>query len=178
MRIRPARREDAAVIRQLIYELAVYERAPDEVEATEQHILDTIFCENPAVFCEIIELDDDELIENHDADSAEEKLGPNIAGMAIWFLNYSTWQGRHGLYLEDLYVREEFRGRGYGKQMLEHLAAMCLERGFGRFQWWVLDWNTASIEFYRAMGAQSMDEWTVFRVSGDALKKLGAARSR
>jgi GNAT superfamily N-acetyltransferase len=175
MRIRPARREDAAVIRQLIYELAVYERAPDEVEATEQHILDTIFCDNPAVFCEIIELDDDELVA---ADSAEPKLGPNIAGMAIWFLNYSTWQGRHGIYLEDLYVREKFRGRGYGKAMLEHLAAICIERGYGRFQWWVLDWNTPSIEFYRAMGAQSMDEWTVFRVSGDALNQLGAARSR
>lgn len=172
MKIRPARREDAAVIRQLIYELAVYERAPDEVEATEQHILDTIFCENPAVFCEIIELDDDELVEN------EPKLGPNIAGMAIWFLNYSTWQGRHGLYLEDLYVRDEFRGRGYGKAMLEHLAAICIEHGYGRFQWWVLDWNTPSIEFYRAMGAQSMDEWTVFRVSGDALEALGKSAKR
>lgn len=172
MKIRPARREDAAVIRQLIYELAVYERAPDEVEATEQHILDTIFCENPAVFCEIIELDDDELVEN------EPKLGPSIAGMAIWFLNYSTWQGRHGLYLEDLYVRDEFRGRGYGKAMLEHLAAICIERGYGRFQWWVLDWNTPSIEFYRAMGAQSMDEWTVFRVSGDALEALGKSAKR
>jgi GNAT superfamily N-acetyltransferase len=164
MKIRPARLDDAGVIRQLIYELAVYERAPEEVEATEQHIIDTIFCENPAVFCEIIELDDVEV--------------GVIAGMAIWFLNYSTWQGRHGLYLEDLYVREEFRGRGYGKAMLEHLAGICLERGYGRFQWWVLDWNTPSIEFYRAMGAQSMDEWTVFRVAGPALEALGKSAKR
>jgi GNAT superfamily N-acetyltransferase len=164
VKIRSARREDAGVIRQLIYELAVYERAPEEVEATEQHIIDTIFCENPAVFCEIIELDDDE--------------GGGIAGMAIWFLNYSTWQGRHGLYLEDLYVREEYRGRGYGKAMLEHLAAVCLERGYGRFQWWVLDWNTPSIEFYRAMGAVAMDEWTVFRVAGPALEALGKSAKR
>jgi GNAT superfamily N-acetyltransferase len=164
MKIRPARLDDAGVIRQLIYELAVYERAPEEVEATEQHIIDTIFCENPAVFCEIIELDDVE--------------GGVIAGMAIWFLNYSTWQGRHGIYLEDLYVREEFRGRGYGKAMLEHLAGICLERGYGRFQWWVLDWNTPSIEFYRAMGAQSMDEWTVFRVAGPALEALGKSAKR
>jgi GNAT superfamily N-acetyltransferase len=93
-------------------------------------------------------------------------------------LNYSTWQGKHGIYLEDLYVREQYRGRGYGKAMLEHLAAICVERGYGRFQWWVLDWNEPSIEFYRAMGAVSMDEWTVFRVSGEALNQLGEARNR
>jgi GNAT superfamily N-acetyltransferase len=165
MRIRPATVEDAAEIRQLIYELAVYEKAPDEVEATEADIVATIFAEHPAVFCDLIELD-------------ETEGGPAIAGMAIWFLNYSTWQGKHGIYLEDLYVREQYRGRGYGKAMLEHLAAICLERNYGRFQWWVLDWNEPSIEFYRAMGAVSMDEWTVFRVSGEALNQLGEARNR
>ncbi len=165
MRIRPATVEDAAVIRELIYELAVYERAPDEVEATEADIVATIFAEQPAVFCDLIEID-------------EAEGGPAIAGMAIWFLNYSTWQGKHGIYLEDLYVREQYRGRGYGKAMLEHLAARCVERDYGRFQWWVLDWNEPSIEFYRAMGAVSMDEWTVFRVSGEALNRLGAARNQ
>jgi len=165
MKIRPAKIEDAAEIRQLIYELAVYEKAPDEVEATEADIIATIFAEQPSVFCDLIELDETEGV-------------PAIAGMAIWFLNYSTWQGKHGIYLEDLYVREQYRGRGFGKAMLEHLAAICVERGYGRFQWWVLDWNEPSIEFYRAMGAVSMDEWTVFRVSGEALNQLGEARNR
>jgi GNAT superfamily N-acetyltransferase len=165
MKIRPATVEDAAVIRELIYELAVYERAPDEVEATEADIVATIFADQPAVFCDLIEID-------------EAEGGPAIAGMAIWFLNYSTWQGKHGIYLEDLYVREQYRGRGYGKAMLEHLAARCVERGYGRFQWWVLDWNEPAIEFYRAMGAVSMDEWTVFRVAGVALNQLGAARNQ
>jgi GNAT superfamily N-acetyltransferase len=165
MKIRPATVADAAVIRELIYELAVYERAPDEVEATEADIVATIFADQPAVFCDLIELD-------------EAEGGPAIAGMAIWFLNYSTWQGKHGIYLEDLYVREQYRGRGYGKAMLEHLAARCVERGYGRFQWWVLDWNEPAIEFYRAVGAVSMDEWTVFRVSGEALNRLGEAQSR
>jgi GNAT superfamily N-acetyltransferase len=165
MKIRPATVEDAPVIRELIYELAVYERAPEAVEATEGDIIATVFAEQPAVFCDLIEIDENE-------------GGPAIAGMAIWFLNYSTWQGRHGIYLEDLYVREELRGRGYGKAMLEHLAAVCVERGYGRFQWWVLDWNEPAIEFYRAMGAVAMDEWTVFRVAGDSLNQLGAAQNQ
>jgi GNAT superfamily N-acetyltransferase len=93
--------------------------------------------------------------------------------MAIWFLNYSTWQGKHGIYLEDLFIEPEFRGRGYGKALLQHLAKICNERGYGRFQWWVLDWNSPAIEFYRALGAEAMSEWTVYRVSGKPLKDLG-----
>ena len=95
-----------------------------------------------------------------------------IAGMAIWFLNYSTWQGKHGIYLEDLFIKPEFRGRGFGKALLQHLAKVCDERGYGRFQWWVLDWNEPSINFYKSIGAKAMDEWTVYRVSEQALTDL------
>ncbi len=155
MEIRAAKREEVGVILTLIKELAEYEKAPDAVEAKESDLLETIFTENPKVFCDIVE------VEN------------KIVGMAIWFLNYSTWQGKHGIYLEDLYIKPEFRGRGYGKALLQHLAAFCNERGYGRFQWWVLDWNSPAIEFYRSLGAEAMSEWTVYRVSGEPLRKLG-----
>jgi GNAT superfamily N-acetyltransferase len=155
MNIRPARKDEAEIVMQLIHDLAHYEKAPHEVKATEKELLETIFCENPMVFCDLVEVDGE------------------IAGMAIWFLNYSTWQGKHGIYLEDLFVKPEYRGRGYGKALLQHLAQLCNERGYGRFQWWVLDWNSPAIEFYRSLGAVAMDEWTVYRVAGDDLKKLG-----
>jgi GNAT superfamily N-acetyltransferase len=155
LKIRPAEREEAGVVLQLIHDLAHYEKAPNEVEATERELLSTIFSEDPKVFCDVVEVDGD------------------IAGMAIWFLNYSTWQGKHGIYLEDLFIKPEFRGRGYGKALLQHLARICDEQGYGRFQWWVLDWNSPAIEFYRSLGAVAMDEWTVYRVSGQALKELG-----
>ena len=152
--IRPAVKKDAPIILQLIKELAEYEKAPNEVIATTKDIEDTIFAEDPKVFCELVEIDGD------------------VVGMAIWFLNYSTWQGRHGIYLEDLYIKPEFRGKGFGKALLQHLARICSERGYGRFQWWVLDWNSPAIEFYHSIGAVPMSEWTVFRVSGEPLKKL------
>ena len=155
MKIRSARRDETSIILQLIKDLAEYEKAPHEVKTGEREILETIFAENPKVFCDFVEVDGD------------------IAGMAIWFLNYSTWQGKHGIYLEDLYVKPEFRGRGYGKALLQHLANICNERGYGRFQWWVLDWNSPAIEFYRSLGAEAMSEWTVYRVSGDPLRRLG-----
>ena len=155
MKIRPARSNEASIILQLIKDLAEYEKAPDEVRASEKELIETIFAENPKVFCDFVEVDGD------------------IAGIAIWFLNYSTWQGKHGIYLEDLYVKPEYRGRGYGKALLQHLASICNERGYGRFQWWVLDWNSPAIEFYRSLGAEAMDEWTVYRVSGDPLRRLG-----
>jgi GNAT superfamily N-acetyltransferase len=155
MKIRPARKDEAAIILQLIKDLAEYEKAPDEVKATERELIETIFSENPKVFCDFVEVDGD------------------IAGMAIWFLNYSTWQGKHGIYLEDLYVKPEYRGRGYGKALLQHLASICNERGYGRFQWWVLDWNSPAIEFYRSLGAEAMSEWTVYRVSDEPLRRLG-----
>jgi len=155
MKIRPARGDEAAIILQLIKDLAEYEKAPDEVKATERELIETIFSENPKVFCDFVEVDSD------------------IAGMAIWFLNYSTWQGKHGIYLEDLYVKPDYRGRGYGKALLQHLASICIERGYGRFQWWVLDWNSPAIEFYRSLGAEAMSEWTVYRVSDEPLRRLG-----
>jgi GNAT superfamily N-acetyltransferase len=155
MKIRPARRDEAAIILQLIKDLAEYEKAPDEVKATEKEIIETVFADNPKVFCDFLEVDGD------------------IAGMAIWFLNYSTWQGKHGIYLEDLYVKLEYRGRGYGKALLQHLARICNERGYGRFQWWVLDWNSPAIAFYRSLGAEAMSEWTVYRVSDEPLRRLG-----
>jgi GNAT superfamily N-acetyltransferase len=100
------------------------------------------------------------------------KVDGETVGFAIWFLNYSTWQGKYGIYLEDLFIKPEFRGVGYGKALLKHLAKLCIENGYGRLQWWVLDWNKPAIDFYLSLGAKAMDEWTVFRVSGDALKKL------
>ena len=154
MTIRAARVDDVDEILALIYELAVYEKAPEEAKATREQIIETFFCENPKVFCELVEVNGE------------------IAGCAIWFLNYSTWLGMHGIYLEDLFVRPQYRGKGYGKALLKYLASICDERGYGRFQWWVLDWNEPSIEFYRSLGAVAMDEWTVYRVSGADLKKL------
>ena len=129
MKIRPARKEEVGIVLQLIHDLAHYEKAPNEVEATEKELLATIFIDNPKVFCDVVDVDGE------------------IAGMAIWFLNYSTWQGKHGIYLEDLFIKPEYRGHGYGKALLKHLAKICDERGYGRFQWWVLDWNSPAIEF-------------------------------
>jgi GNAT superfamily N-acetyltransferase len=154
MKIRPAQQDEVGIVLQLIHDLALYEKAPNEVEATEKELLETIFVENARVFCDVVDVDGE------------------IAGMAIWFLNYSTWQGKHGIYLEDLFIKPEFRGRGFGKALLQHLAKVCEERGYGRFQWWVLDWNSLAIEFYKSLGAVAMDEWTVYRLSGAPLKKL------
>ena len=139
-----------------IKELAVYEKAPDEMVATIAQIKESLFNDSPVAFCHVAEVDG------------------QIVGIALWFLNYSTWLGKPGIYLEDLYVEPEYRGRGYGLALLKHLAKICVERGYGRFQWWVLDWNTPSIEFYKSHGAVAMDEWTVFRVSGEDLNKLGS----
>jgi GNAT superfamily N-acetyltransferase len=96
-----------------------------------------------------------------------------VVGLALWFLNYSTWEGTHGIWLEDLYVDPAVRGRGHGRRLLEHLAGICLERGYARLEWTVLDWNEPSIGFYRSLGAEPMDEWTTFRLAGDALLSAG-----
>jgi GNAT superfamily N-acetyltransferase len=153
--IRPAKSEEVGEVLQLINDLATYEKAPEQVEASEEDLLNTIFASDPRVFCDLVEVDG------------------QIAGMAIWFLNYSTWQAKHGIYLEDLFIKPEYRGRGYGKALLKHLAKICDEKGYGRLQWWVLDWNSPAIEFYKSLGAEAMDEWTVYRTSGKALKDLG-----
>jgi GNAT superfamily N-acetyltransferase len=156
MSIRPATINDTDEILAMIYELALYEKAPEEAKATREQIIESFFSEDPKVFCEIVEVDG------------------SVAGFAIWFLNYSTWQGKHGIYLEDLFVRPQYRGKGFGKALLKNLAAICEERGYGRFQWWVLDWNQPAIDFYKSLGAIAMDEWTVFRVSEQALTHLAA----
>jgi GNAT superfamily N-acetyltransferase len=155
LKIRPAKREEVGEVLQLIQDLATYEKAPEQVEASKDDLLNTIFAKEPRVFCDLVEVDG------------------QIAGMAIWFLNYSTWQAKHGIYLEDLYIKPEFRARGYGKALLKHLAQICDKEGYGRLQWWVLDWNSPAIEFYKSFGAEAMDEWTVYRTSGQALKDLG-----
>jgi GNAT superfamily N-acetyltransferase len=155
LKIRPAKREEVGEVLQLIQDLATYEKAPEQVEASKDDLLNTIFAKEPRVFCDLVEVDG------------------RIAGMAIWFLNYSTWQAKHGIYLEDLYIKPEFRARGYGKALLKHLAQICDKEGYGRLQWWVLDWNSPAIEFYKSFGAEAMDEWTVYRTSGQALKDLG-----
>ena len=152
--IRIATKDDIPRIHQLIKDLAEYEKAPLEAKATIQQIEETIFGENPVAYCHVAE--DNGL----------------VVGISIWFLNYSTWVGKPGIYLEDLYIDPAYRGKGYGFAFLKELGKICLERGYERLQWWVLDWNQPSIDFYKSLGAVPMDEWTVYRVSGDALKKL------
>ena len=158
--IRPATPSDVPQIVGMIRELAEYEREPDAAMATEDQIRDALFggdttpSGRPAVHCYVIDGDGE------------------LAAMALWFLNFSTWLGRHGIYLEDLFVRERYRGEGYGRALLARLARECVDRGYGRLEWWVLDWNTPAIDFYRSQGAEWMGDWTVNRVSGAALREL------
>ena len=156
--IRPARPEDVAEIHAMVRELAEYEKALHEAKATPGQLHDALFGAQPAVFAHV----------------AEDEAG-TVVGFALWFLNYSTWTGVHGIYLEDLYVRPGTRGRGHGKALLAELARICVERGYGRLDWSVLDWNEPAIAVYRAIGARPMDEWTVQRTTGDALVKLAAS---
>jgi GNAT superfamily N-acetyltransferase len=155
--IRPARPGEAALVLQFVRELAEYEKLTHEVHATEAMIDAALFGENRRVFCDFAEWD-----------------GLPV-GFALWFLDFSTFSGRSGIYLEDLFVRPEHRGRGIGKALMVHLARKCVANGWARFQWSVLDWNTPSIAFYESLGARLMDEWTVARVSGDALDRLAQA---
>lgn len=154
--IRPARPGDAPLVFAFVCELAAYERLAHEVDADEAMIDAALFGANPRVFCDI----------------AEWKGEP--VGFALWFYNFSTFRGRHGIYLEDLYVRQSARGHGIGTALLAGLAARCRAEGLARLEWWVLDWNAPSIAFYRSLGAVPMDEWTVMRVTGDALARLAA----
>ncbi len=154
-RIRRIRPDDVDAAVQLVYDLAEYERAPDECHLTREQLHTALFGENPAVFGHIAEVDG------------------RIVGFALWFLNFSTWRGTHGIYLEDLFVLPDQRGSGLGKALLAALAAECVERGYARLEWSVLDWNPAT-EFYKALGAIAMDEWTVNRLTDEALKALAA----
>jgi GNAT superfamily N-acetyltransferase len=154
--LRRARPGDEDGILAAIRALAVYEKEPDAVRTTAEDLRRTLFGPQPSVFAHVVEKD------------------ARIAGIAVWFLNYSTWTGRNGIYLEDLFVREEERGNGYGKALLTALARICADRGYTRFEWSVLDWNEPSIGFYRSIGAVGMDGWTVQRLSGGALARLAA----
>jgi len=141
----------------LVRELAEYERAPEQVVATESDFREALFGPSPAVFA---------LVAEHDAQG--------VVGFAMYFRNFSTWLGKHGIYLEDLYVQPEFRRAGLGRAFLAELARECIRNDYGRLEWWVLDWNTPAWDFYREIGADPMDEWTVHRVTGDALRTLAA----
>jgi Sortase and related acyltransferases len=155
--IRPATSADAATIVHFIEALAEYEKLSHEAQATEADILRDLFGPEPKVFCEIAEW-----------------LGKPV-GFTLWFYTYSTFQGRHGIWLEDLFVDPSMRGKGIGKALLVNLARRCVAEGLGRFEWWVLDWNEPSIDFYKSQGGVMQDEWTKVRVDGEALRKLGAA---
>jgi GNAT superfamily N-acetyltransferase len=152
--IRPAVASDAELVYGFIRKLADYEKLSRMVVATEEDIAKALFGPNPRVFCDIAEWNGEP------------------AGFALWFYNYSTFRGAHGIYLEDLFVEPEQRGKGIGKALLKHLAQRCIDEKLHRLQWWVLDWNAPSIAFYKSLGAEPQDEWTVFRVSGEALARL------
>ena len=152
--IRSAMPKDSALIFSLVHELAEYETLTHEVDATEQAIAAVLFSPSPRVFCDIAEWDG------------------TPAGFTTWFLNFSSFRGRHGLFLEDVFVRPQFRRRGIGRALLKQLAARCVEEGYTRFEWAVLDWNAPAIAFYRSLGADVMSDWRVCRLSDDALKNF------
>ncbi|WP_420102567.1 GNAT family N-acetyltransferase [Bosea sp. (in: a-proteobacteria)] len=154
--IRSARPGEAGLVLRFVRELAEYEKLLHEVDATEADLDDALFGENPRVFCDI-------------AEWAGEPVG-----FALWFYTYSTFRGRHGIWLEDLYVQPEQRGRGIGKALIAQLARRCIDEDLPRLAWWVLNWNEPSRVFYRSIGAKAQDEWTVKRLEGEALAKLGA----
>jgi GNAT superfamily N-acetyltransferase len=157
--IRTATEADVSVILRLIRDLATYERAPDAVVATEPGLREVLFGQKRSAEV-LLALENDEPV-----------------GFAVYFHNFSTWLGRPGLYLEDLFVRPEKRGKGFGRALLERLAQIAKERGCGRMEWAVLDWNDPAIEFYRKLGAEPMDEWTVFRLTEEGIAKLASANS-
>lgn len=158
--IREARPEDVEAICQRIVDLAVYEREPDAATGTPEDLRRALFGADPAVFC-------------HVAETTGPDGGTEIAGIALWFLTYSTWQARHGIWLEDLFVLPEHRGSGMGLALLQTLAGICRERGYKRLEWCVLDWNEPSIRFYESVGARPQSDWTTYRLAGEALEGFG-----
>ena len=153
--IRPATPRDLPTILAMVHELAEYEREPEAVEATEADLRAMLFAPDPKVFCHVAEEDGEEV------------------GHAVWYLSFSTWTGRYGIWLDDLYVRPAHRGTGLGVALVQALAAICVEHGYRRLEWWVLDWNEPAIRVYQGLGARSMDDWTVNRLDGEALVRLG-----
>ena len=154
MSIRPAEPRDVPALIAMVLELAEYENAPEQAIATDADFTRDLFGESPRVHALVVE------------------VSGEVVAYAFYFLNYSTWLGRHGIYLEDLYVRPTFRGQGYGKALLIRLAQECVEKGYGRLDWSVLDWNTPSRDFYAALGAEGLTEWVPYRAEGDALANL------
>ena len=154
--IRPARAADIPAIHQMIKDLAAYERGLHEVSATENDLRAALLAAHPSLFA-------------HVADD-----GGRAVGFALWFLSYSTWAGRHGIYLEDLYVKPEQRGQGHGRALLAELARICVDRGYERLEWSVLDWNSSALRFYESLDAVTVDEWVVYRLTGPALRALAA----
>ncbi len=155
-RIRRVEPGDVAAVVGLVHELAAYERAADECHLSEAQLSTALFGDHVALYGHVAELDG------------------AVVGCALWFLNFSTWRGVHGIYLEDLFVQPEHRGHGLGRALLAALADECARQGYARLEWWVLNWNSPSIGFYRSLGAVAQDEWTVFRLSNDALAALAA----
>ena len=155
--IRPATPADIPALHALIRELAEYEKALEEAKATEEQLHEALFGDRPAAYAHI---------------AADDATGETV-GCAVWFLNFSTWRGVHGIYLEDLYVRPTARGAGHGRALLTELARLCVARGYQRLEWSVLNWNAPSIAFYEALGARPQDEWTVYRLTDEALAELG-----
>jgi GNAT superfamily N-acetyltransferase len=158
--IRPVRSGEAGLVLELVRELADYERLLGSVDATEAMIEAALFAPTPRVFCDIAEWED------------------RPAGFALWFANFSSFRGRHGIYLEDLYVRPAYRRRGIGRALFGHLARRCAAAGWTRLEWSVLDWNAPSIEFYKSLGADLLDEWTTCRLTGEALVRLARPGAR
>ncbi|WP_201308831.1 GNAT family N-acetyltransferase [Puerhibacterium puerhi] len=156
--LRPAAPGDEPGILECIRGLAECEREPDAVATTTDDLTRALFGPRPAVFAHVVEQDGE------------------VAGIAVWFLSFSTWTGTHGIWLEDFFVRPEHRGRGYGVALLRELAHLCVERGYERLEWTVLDWNAPSIALYEAVGGRPQDEWTTYRLAGDALGDLAAGR--
>ena len=158
--VRAVEERDVDAVVGLVHELADYERAAEHCLLRPAQLHSALFAPSPALF-------------GHVAEVAEEDGHATVVGCALWFLNFSTWRGVHGLYLEDLYVQPAYRGAGIGRALLAQLAGVCAERGLARLEWAVLDWNEPSIGFYRSLGAVLMDDWTVFRLDGAALDALG-----
>jgi GNAT superfamily N-acetyltransferase len=157
LKIRPAEPRDAAVISELIRDLAEYEKLAHEARAMPADIERVLFSPSPKAFCDIAEVDGEPV------------------GFALWFYNFSTFRGRHGVYLEDLFVRPSARGQGVGKALITGLARRCVAEGLARLEWSVLDWNVSAISFYEGLGAKLMDDWRICRLTGEALEKVGGA---
>ncbi|SHH92523.1 GNAT family N-acetyltransferase [Streptomyces sp. 3214.6] len=156
--IRAATPHDVPEIRAMIRELAEYEKALEQARASQEQLLEALFGEHPAAFVLI----------------AEDDENGQVVGFALWFPRFSTWTGTRGMHLEDLFVRPQARGGGYGKALLASLAALCREKGYERFEWWVLAWNEPTIDFYKSLGVEFLDEWRVCRLSGEPLDALAS----